>query len=96
MRLIDADALKEDYRMADDCKDCKTNVRDCEYDHIYAKMEFCGWLDDASTVDAVPVVRCNDCKNWDERRGRKYCWEMYFDQSDPDFYCGYAERRKDG
>lgn len=55
MRLIDADALKEDYRMADDCKDCKTNVRDCEYDRVYTKMDFCGWLDDAPTVDAVPV-----------------------------------------
>lgn len=55
MRLIDADALKEDYRMADDCKDCKTNVRDCEYDRVYTKMDFCGWLDDAPTVDAIPV-----------------------------------------
>ena len=57
MRLIDVDALKEDYCMADNCKDCKTNVRDCEYDHVYTKMDFCGWLDDAPTVDAVPVVR---------------------------------------
>ena len=56
MRLVDVDALKEDYRMANDCKDCKTYVRDCEYDRIYTKMDFCGWLDDAPTVDAVPVV----------------------------------------
>ena len=64
MRMIDADALKEDYRMADDCKDCKTNVRDCEYDYVYRKMDFCEWLDDAPTVDAVPVVHgrwnCSD------------------------------------
>lgn len=62
-RLIDADELKADLRMADDCKDCKTNVRDCEYDRVYTKMDFCGWLDDAPTVDAVPVVRCKDCKH---------------------------------
>jgi len=55
MRLINVDALKEDYHMADDCKDCKTSVRDCEYDHVYTKMDFCGWLDDAPSVDAVPV-----------------------------------------
>lgn len=61
MRLVDADALKEDCRMANDCKDCKTYVRDCEYDRIYTKMDFCGWIDDAPTVDAVPVVRCKDC-----------------------------------
>ena len=53
MRLIDADALKADYGMADDCKDCKTGYRSCEYDRIYSKMDFCGWLDDAPTVDAV-------------------------------------------
>lgn len=57
MRPIDADALKEDYRMADDCKDCKTNVRACEYDYIYKKMDFCGWLDDAPTLDVVPARR---------------------------------------
>ena len=61
MRLVDADALKEDCSMANDCKDCKTYVRDCEYDRIYTKMDFCGWIDDAPTVDAVPVVRCKDC-----------------------------------
>ena len=54
-RLIDVDALKADYGMAEDCKDCKTGYRSCEYDRIYSKMDFCGWLDDAPTVDAVPV-----------------------------------------
>lgn len=55
MRLIDADALKADYGMADDCKDCRTGYRSCEYDRIYSKMDFCGWIDDAETVDAIPV-----------------------------------------
>ena len=54
-RLIDADALRADYGMAEDCKDCKTGYRACEYDRIYSKMDFCGWIDDAPTVDAVPV-----------------------------------------
>ena len=55
MRLIDVDELKADYYMADDCKDCETGYRSCEYDRIYSKMDFCGWLDDAPTVDAVLV-----------------------------------------
>lgn len=55
MRLIDVDALRADYGMAEDCKNCKTGYRSCEYDRIYSKMDFCGWLDDAPTVDAVPV-----------------------------------------
>lgn len=54
-RLIDADALRADYGMAEDCKNCKTGYRSCEYDRIYSKMDFCGWLDDAPTVDAVEV-----------------------------------------
>ena len=55
MRLVDIDTLKADYGMADDCKDCRTEYRSCEYDRIYSKMDFCGWIDDAETVDAIPV-----------------------------------------
>lgn len=80
-RLIDADALRADYGMAEDCKNCKTGYRSCEYDRIYSKMDFCGWLDDAPTVDAVEVVRCWECKhnayccriNPYERCGNDYC-----------------------
>lgn len=73
MRLIDVDALKEDYSMADDCKDCKTNVLDCEYDHVYTKMDFCGWLDDAPTIEAVPVRRGKWILQGD-RRKTLYGW----------------------
>ena len=55
-RLIDVDKFKADCGMADDCEDCKQNASLCQYDIIYSKMDFCGWLDDAPTVDAVPVV----------------------------------------
>lgn len=59
MRLIDADALKAVNRMKDDCADCDKELRGkskaCEFDRVYTKMDFCGWLDDAPTVDAVPV-----------------------------------------
>ena len=55
MRLIDVDELRADYGMAEDCKDCKTGYRSCQYDNTYTKMNFCGWLDDAETVDAIPI-----------------------------------------
>lgn len=55
MRLIDVDALRADYGMAEDCKNCKTGYRSCQYDNTYTKMNFCGWLDDAQTVDAIPI-----------------------------------------
>ena len=68
MRLIDVDALKADYGMKDDCADCDKELRGkskaCEYDRVYTKMDFCGWLDDAPSVDAVPVVRCKNCIHW--------------------------------
>jgi hypothetical protein len=52
--LIDRDAFKSDYGMKDDCADCEKELRGkvkaCEYDRIYSKMDFCGWLDDADVV----------------------------------------------
>ena len=60
MRLIDVDEFKAVNGMKDDCADCDKELRGkskaCEFDRVYTKMDFCGWLDDAPTVDAVPVV----------------------------------------
>lgn len=54
-RLIDADALKADYGMKDDCKDCEKDtpgyVRNCQYNTVYSKMDFCGWIDSAPTIE---------------------------------------------
>lgn len=55
MRLIDADALKADYGMKDDCKDCEKEiqgyVRECHYNAVYTKMDFCEWIDSAPTIE---------------------------------------------
>ena len=48
--LIDRDAMKKDYRMGNDCNKCETNWKSCQYDQIYTKMDFCGWLDDVNVV----------------------------------------------
>ena len=48
--LIDVDKFKEDYHMGDDCPTCSQNTRSCEYDHVYSKMDFCSWLDDAERI----------------------------------------------
>ena len=47
---IDRDTLKKDYRMGNDCNDCETDWKSCQYDRVYSKMDFCGWLDDAPVV----------------------------------------------
>lgn len=51
MRTIDVDALKKDLNMADNCDDCPTNWKECEYDTVYSKKDFCQWLDDAPTIE---------------------------------------------
>lgn len=73
MRLIDADALLEESfeRICSDC-DKRKGVKSGKYRIIYnvgdAPCRACeiddmkGYLDDAPTIDAVPVVRCKDCK----------------------------------
>ena len=64
MRLIDADELKNDHNMGDECDKCGTKWKECQYDYIYSKMDFCTWIDYAPTIEAVKVVRCKDCKHW--------------------------------
>ena len=80
-RLIDANALLERYR-SDPSFDISVHTLNEE---------------DAPTVDAVPVVRCKDCK-WVEKGKdyEAYCnhWKsgLYADVKDDDF-CSYGERR---
>lgn len=75
-RLIDVDALKADYGMKDDCADCDKELRGksrkCEFDRIYSKMDFCGWLDDAPTVDVVPARH----GRWKMVEGELAFWDM--------------------
>lgn len=50
MRLIDADAFREDYALAERCEDCRRyGKKDCDYPY-YSARDFCGWLDDAPTI----------------------------------------------
>ena len=53
---IDLDAFREVYDLREHCEDCgRRNKKACDYPS-YSAMDFCSWLDDAPTVDAVPVV----------------------------------------
>ena len=56
-------------------------------------------IDAAPTVDAVPVVRCKDCKNsehWYADRRRCFLWSEDGVSVFDDGFCSYAERRTDG
>lgn len=76
MGLIDADKLeRQEYWGNERC-----------FDYVDADD-----IDNAPTVDAVPVVRCKDCKH--EFGGS--CILCGFQKRKPEDFCSYGER-KDG
>ena len=36
--------------MGDDCNECGSNWKRCQYDYIYNKMDFCSWINDQPIV----------------------------------------------
>lgn len=86
MRLIDADAL-----IADSCRDCPEELRKrCKTEPACADTKF---LFEIPTVDAVPVVRCKECK-W--TGGDFVCYWGVMVQHKPEDFCSYGERRGGG
>lgn len=80
MRLIDADALK-------------SKVQAQEWKRDPAVMLALDWIymliNEQPTIDAVPVVRCKDCKHYNTigcSKGFGWCENMDMGVSD-DFYC---------
>ena len=63
---------------------------DGAYGYVDAKQ-----ISEAPTVDAVPVVRCRECKKHSETNGKHYCkfWRMYC-PDDSDFFCKAGERKE--
>lgn len=86
MRLIDADALEQSgIPFATHGGGCFIAL---------------GSLRTATTIDAVPVVRCKDCKNYRQNQYGEagemmcMCWVDWLPTA-PDDFCSYGER-KDG
>ena len=50
MRMIDADALKKDWSMANKCEECPQDARKCQYEQNFTRMDICDMLDEAPTV----------------------------------------------
>lgn len=82
MRLIDADALKKS--VPNTHVDIFENCRNCELLDDEQVEEL---IDNAPTIDAVPVVRCKDCFLYGECQAAKF----YGD----DGYCSCGERKDD-
>lgn len=87
MRLIDADALKVVFEE-------KSSEAVCGVELCKAIIRR---INEAPTVDAVPVIRCRDCvefRRWDDECGE--CYDGLADGAmvSADGYC-YAAERKD-
>jgi len=48
------------------------------------------WLDEVPSIDAVPVIRCKDCKYYKENT--LVCGRYGLEDDD---YCSWAERREE-
>ena len=84
MRLIDADALLNEFlrRYMERERNRNLVFAACEI-----KQDFADMVSDFPTVDAVPVVRCRDC-----RKFKTYDCRMV--ASGYDDFCSYGERKE--
>ena len=100
MRLIDGDALADSLRESKnklkeilDDERCEMEYRICEGQMI-TFIEAILRVNETPTIDAVPVVRCKDCKY----RGNSFACPMCHDESiydDDDGYDDYTYDRTD-
>lgn len=95
MRLIDADALRE--KMYHEAFEKDSDMQKWDSGCWIRYRMFENAIDSAPTVDAVPVVRCKDCKyHEDEELGMVYCPDWVGGWVSDDFFCKAGERREDG
>ena len=100
MRLIDLDEVRKAFRVAAECANCPRDEKMHRYncrDYEYTAYDACTILDELEVIDAVPVMRCEDCKWWHkddepDPNGRCECdcnggWWL------PEDYCSCGERR---
>ena len=106
MRLIDADALKEKLLKERDAIPLTRTERygfGVEFPNHHGESMRGGikkalrCMEQTPTIDAVPVVRCTECKHRDPEN--HHCDHpagatIYFPRKDDDF-CSYGERRDD-
>ena len=94
MRLIDADAMKRVYQEVlcshVACIDCSFFM-----DDKYCRFET--MLSEAPTINAVPVIRCLECKQGeidDPDFPDEYYCHAGCGWNKGDFYCAYGERKE--
>ena len=89
MRLIDADSLQRRIcgaKCGCEYEDC-WNEEGCVYDHF---------ISNAHTINAVPVVRCRECKWWQEDDDVGHCDnpDGLDNYAKPEDFCSYGVRKE--
>jgi hypothetical protein len=85
MKLIDVDALKKEINFLQ----IITEIDDSwSNGYVTGLLSIKDVVKTMPTIDAVEVVRCKDCKYWDDEDRCKLAWTM------PDEYCSRGERKK--
>ena len=91
MRLIDADAL--DKVMGEAYFSLFEEYGSFDAYAMGYESAVCA-VEAAPTIDAVPVVRCKDCRYWDDDgRCNGIKNGLVVDYTDEDDFCSYGEKR---
>lgn len=95
MRLIDADALISKLK---ECISIEWNNKCAPVSWAEADANFIDDLENAPTIDAVPVVRCKDCqwgKKWKNAfEVERFKCDLLFVDVSPEAFCSYGERKE--
>lgn len=95
MRLIDADALSVE--MFDEAFEKDSDLQKWDGGCWIRYKLFENTIRRQPTIDAVPVVRCGECKHHeDEEPGMVYCPNTVGGWVKNSWFCADGERREDG
>lgn len=93
-KLIDADILSKEILIGCNQEIIKYKTMRRALGNVARKALDC--VETAPAVDAVPVVRCKDCKEYKRWDGKPICIRLgsWYGDTNPDDFCSYG-RRKD-
>lgn len=93
MRLIDADKVEKSLQLSIDSfgRDHNSTAPIIAHALDYALSK----VENSHTIDAVPVVRCRECKHMIPQSHTRYCtvWNAVNGMGDEGF-CNYGERKE--
>ena len=95
MRLIDGDALIEKFNEKVDMAECLIDARTAERFATFCSLADA--VEEMPTADAEVVVRCKDCKYWQDNNDgypHEECRWWHGETPDANDFCSYGERRE--